>query len=941
MHFQRFACLLIVSWSISFASSSWAVTDCLSRFSKLLSDEDRLEIRAGAGFIHSHNSNFHKDQSVQTRAARFGLTGSSNPVDKLESWLIAMERAKSRPLAWQKIKSRMLDKFVTREVPESYFASLQKRNRERGLGDTEFTSEQKQEITQRIQRDQRESLSQWIDYFFSEDTKTYPTWAKIWAFGQMVRLGDFNRELAKFSKRSGSSIAPFAELNREALAHVLGGVVKMARGEEALESQNFGKLYARAISRLAKNEGDIGEVRGKWVKYERGSDHRSLLASLCDKNTGWCTAQEGFAKSHLESGDFHVYYSNDKDGLPTRPRIAIRMKGEEIGEIRGVGRDQNLDAEIAQSGILENKLKEFGSQGELYFKRLEHMRKLTEIEGKSGSGEKLTKNEIRFLYEIDEKIEGFGYRDDPRIAEIIDVRDTREDLAYLFDTEPERVSLTKEEALSGNIDYHHGDLSVSDSMKKQNLVLPVRVGGNLDLKGLSSADGLVLPSAQKVIVKDRGHWIELIGSVRHQAARKTLLKELLRGHPEFDLALKLSLKALDSQDIPNDKLLLVISEIDDLDFTRLDHVAKVYPIFKGTGLEDFFMEEDIMEQWIKKIESDKTVARRLSRYLDSPVVRRVLAVQRDTDSELLKLYRRLLGEHKSGGGELQDIVEMWLESSRDIALKGEFLLAQIGASNNQFKRYLELVPQGQHAKLWESIDKESSLSPYLKFARERGLEERLLTRAVLESFEFQEIMMPDGHRFEMQVTPETQIKIETVLGKNPSYFKGDNRPVETMSWDEAQEYVIKLNESLGLAGCDGTPRSAKGCYRLATEEEWEYAMRGGTRTTYFVGDDPAPLPRYAVFGKSSKEGTSPVASKRANSYGLHDMAGNVWEWVQDQWSSSMQRGFDHLHSSSGSTRVVRGGSWLINAQNLRSAYRVSSRPGLGNYDVGFRVVRTL
>ena len=343
------------------------------------------------------------------------------------------------------------------------------------------------EITQRIQRDQRESLSQWIDYSFSEDTNMYPTWAKIWSFGQMVKLGQFNRELAKFSKRGQSTVAPFAELNREALAYVLDGVFKVARGEdtsrgieisylwELLKRKNFGKLYAHAILKLTDNASNfsLDIIDGKWIKYKQGSDHRPLVGSLCGKNTGWCTAtSESTAKSQLELGDFYVYYSNDQDGLPIHPRIAIRMEGERIGEIRGVGPDQNLDAGIAQSGILEGKLKEFGGESGLYFKRVAHMKKLTTIENKSHSGQQFTKGEVRFLYQIDEEIQGFGYANDPRISEIIKSRNMREDLAYLFDTKPSRVSLTKEEALSGNIVYYHGDIDLSDLFGAKNLILP-------------------------------------------------------------------------------------------------------------------------------------------------------------------------------------------------------------------------------------------------------------------------------------------------------------------------------------------------------------------------------------------------------------------------------------------------------------------------------------
>ena len=220
------------------------------------------------------------------------------------------------------------------------------------------------------------------------------------------------------------------------------------------------------------------------------------------------------------------------------------------------------------------------------------------------------------------------------------------------------------------------------------------------------------------------------------------------------------------------------------------------------------------------------------------------------------------------------------------------MLAQIGEEN--FFRYLDLVPQGQRDTVWRRIDEDSSLSVYLKLAREKGTEERLLTRAVLESFELQKIEMPNGHRFEIQRTQETQIKWEIVMGGNPSKFKGDNHPVEMVSWHDTQEYIAKLNSSLGLTGCDGTPRSLRGCYRLPTEEEWEYALRAGGETLYSFGDDESQLPRHAWFSSNADGKTHSVGLKRQNYHGLYDMDGNVSEWMQDTWSDSLQRGVDGL-----------------------------------------------
>ena len=206
--------------------------------------------------------------------------------------------------------------------------------------------------------------------------------------------------------------------------------------------------------------------------------------------------------------------------------------------------------------------------------------------------------------------------------------------------------------------------------------------------------------------------------------------------------------------------------------------------------------------------------------------------------------------------------------------------------------------------------------------------------------------------FEIMTKEVTQSQWVKVMGSNPSRFKSEddcddhendmcpNHPVERVSWDEVQEYIGKLNKALGLSGCDGTPSSSAGCYRLPTEAEWEYSARGGTTTAYSFGDDASDLGNYAWYSGNSDNQTHQVGLKEANPKGLYDVHGNVWEWVQDKYTSDLPGGSDPLNTS-GSHRVIRGGSWVNFAHYLRSAYRIFVNPALRPYNVGFRLVRTL
>ena len=126
----------------------------------------------------------------------------------------------------------------------------------------------------------------------------------------------------------------------------------------------------------------------------------------------------------------------------------------------------------------------------------------------------------------------------------------------------------------------------------------------------------------------------------------------------------------------------------------------------------------------------------------------------------------------------------------------------------------------------------------------------------------------------------TQGQWQAVMGNNPSRFKGDpNRPVEQVAWEDVQAFMRKLNAIEG-----GTT------YRLPTEAEWEYAARAGTTTAYSFGDDPRLLGEYAWYSENAKGKTHPVGQKKSNAWGLHDMHGNVWEWVQDWYSKPYPSG---------------------------------------------------
>ncbi len=213
-------------------------------------------------------------------------------------------------------------------------------------------------------------------------------------------------------------------------------------------------------------------------------------------------------------------------------------------------------------------------------------------------------------------------------------------------------------------------------------------------------------------------------------------------------------------------------------------------------------------------------------------------------------------------------------------------------------------------------------------------------------------------------TPVTQALWAAVMGENPSRFKSPDRPVEQVSWEDAQTFLERINGRVpGLDLC------------LPSEAQWEYACRGGTTSALYTGDmeilgerNAPALDPIAWYGGNSgrefeledgydttdwpekqypdtKAGTHPVGRKGANPWGLYDMLGNVWEWCEDHWHNSYEGaptdGSPWLDESgkAGGGRVVRGGSWISDARSVRSACRGWNPPGYRLVYLGFRCAR--
>jgi len=479
---------------------------------------------AGAEFLHSRDSKLHQSQPVsfeQTRQERLGHKSSQRPAVKISDWLRVLERThmgtgaseariEAQPQVIERIKDSYHSRYVIKpeNVPESTFELEQRIARQQGHGDIPITDQYKREKISQIVADQEVSLDRWVDYLTSGDA-IYPTWAKAWVFTEVTKMGRLEKktsvdesghetESASYSKRDETTTSPFPTINPRALALTIGvmqekvaqkGLPKSERGaienpsvlmddeqfKQLLSSESFSKLYTQFLIEQPEYSSEgLKETRGVWKKYEKGSEPDELVASIQGHPLEWCTANPETARGQLAGGDFYVYYSIDGENNPSIPRVAIRMDGDSIGEVRGIAPSQELDPYI--SDVVSQKMEEF-PDGADYQKKAADMKHLTDIEESHTLGQELSPEDLRFLYQLDGEIQGFGFGKDPRIKEILSNRDNISDLNSIFETNPE---------ITGNLNLSF--LTSADGLK-----LPENVGGYLYLDGLTSAEGLKLP----------------------------------------------------------------------------------------------------------------------------------------------------------------------------------------------------------------------------------------------------------------------------------------------------------------------------------------------------------------------------------------------------------------------------------------------------------------
>ncbi len=386
--------------------------------------------------------------------------------ERIQAYLSRLDHIITDERGWELLKKEIVKEFVINtndeealsKIAHGLYESEKKQAIEQGRGaDIErLEGEVQQEggvierykgLAHEKQEIQEKSLSTWLDYLQQNDAQ-YPLWFRYFIVRNLQKMGTLNKEKGEYSKRTHHTLAPFPELNSEALGFVyrmfttgIGHQEFVDEDEKRselatlIEKKDFIRLYTFAQIETA-GQLNRESLQGEWHVYPQGSDPHILENALRGKGTGWCTA-EGSAYSQLQGGDFYVYFTRGTGGAYSEPRIAIRMEGESVAEVRGVNHRQELEPALVD--IATEKYHSFPG-GERFDKKSADMKQVTALVDKQNKNEPFTKADLQFLYELNAPIEGFGYEKDPRIAELRNAREVDADLSVLLECQPEQIA---------------------------------------------------------------------------------------------------------------------------------------------------------------------------------------------------------------------------------------------------------------------------------------------------------------------------------------------------------------------------------------------------------------------------------------------------------------------------------------------------------------------
>lgn len=457
----------------------------------------------------------------------------------------------------------------------------------------------------------------------------------------------------------------------------------------------------------------------------------------------------------------------------------------------------------------------------------------------------------------------------------------------------------------------------------------------------------------------------LIVLVRSRPQIRNRLIEMYENHL-FKPIQPLVEKVLDTPDLSNENVANFIERLSQVQKTRMmarvfdiDEIFQLHKTLKDTSIENSFAKELIGLYEPSHINGEIALARTISKCLYSPQKifqefgRKLLQNENFSNLDSLKSFHQIFSMQNTD--DFKQAALAWMNSPQaDINSKINFLLPHFGTP--YFRIYQDAIHPSQLLAFKQKLNQRANIALFQGLTSEENI-----LGAKPESFIFQLLEFPPGGKqvllgnplrdcnqgsmgdfcshlvifkesFEIQATPVTQLQWSIVMGNNPSQLKTGghsiiiqnqkvllhpNRPVENVSWEDAQHFIDQLNQL-----------DPDYHYRLPTEDEWEYAARAGTETRYSFGDDPKEINSFAWHSGNAENETHDVASLRPNAGGLYDVHGNVWEWTENPTDLP------------NSYRIARGDDYLGNPHlGMRTTYRNLFGKDVYKSTIGFRLVR--
>lgn len=374
-----------------------------------------------------------------------------------------------------RLKNLYYDKYIIKEenIPSKYF--LKHKN------------SSKDEVVRKLIESQKESFDVWFNYLNSNDALKYPMWVRYYVFQGVISLGAYDPSTLTFQKREKNTTDSFPLFNESIVSFIMNSIYEAVDNNKQVDDEVINKLlkegsFKRLFEFCYKNQFSsnkkVASIDGFWKFYPKGDNYLNLFLDLKNKGTNWCVEKNRVdAIDTCSSSDLYIYYSYDKDNLI--PRSAIEVVDNKVVEVRGILNNQNLEDEVLDLTI--DKANDF-EVSDIFLKKFNDSKRIREILSK----DKFSIDDLRFIYEIDDKISFLGYQLDNRFIEFRNNRNIKDDLGMIFSCSSSQVGEVNSDLTRDDLVCYYGDITCYNEYV-DDIIIPPYVVGSLNMRLLKNS----------------------------------------------------------------------------------------------------------------------------------------------------------------------------------------------------------------------------------------------------------------------------------------------------------------------------------------------------------------------------------------------------------------------------------------------------------------------